>query len=101
MTTFKKRIVEQVLRNKGTNEAHFHEERRKDHIFFYFIVDGADTGIWTKVSHGPGKGQISDNLLHKMARRQLQINYRDFIGYITCANDCGDIAEILRRNGTI
>lgn len=101
MVSFNKGKVERALKSKGTDEAYFHEERKSDHVRFYLIVQGIDTGIWTKVSHGGGKKSINDWLINQMAKKQLKITKRDFLDYIGCNTDCDDIVEILRENGEL
>jgi len=100
MGGFKKDKVEKAFKTKGTERAYFNEVRAKDHIYYYFIVNGVDVGIWTKVSHGSGKSFIGDNLLSMMAK-QLHIKKQIMNEYFSCTKDCEDINKILVASGDI
>ena len=43
------------------------EEKQSSHTHLIFFIDGKKTSIYTFVSHG--KKEISDDLMHKMARQ--------------------------------
>ncbi len=75
----KVRHVVSGLKAKG-----FSEDREGHHIFLiYETLSGHKTEIRTRISHQSGGGDISDNLLARMAR-QMKLSRRDFDHLVDC-----------------
>lgn len=58
------------------------EEKHSSHVHLIFFIDGKKTSIFTFISHG--KKEISDNLMHKMAR-QLRLSHKQFCELVDCS----------------
>ena len=56
-----------------------------DHHFYRLFVDGKNTGIRTKISHG--EKEIGDNLLSQMAK-QTKLVKKDFLDLVDCPLEC-------------
>lgn len=76
MTTLKTDKIKTSLCKKG-----FQENKHKDHIYFYYFVDGKKSAVYTKISHGVN--EIDDALVGLMAR-QTKLKKSDFIKLIEC-----------------
>ncbi len=79
MTVLKVRFINSNLEKKG-----FVKAEESDHIWYTLQVNGLDTCIKTKVSHG--ESEISDPLISKMSK-QLHISKSVFIDLISCKID--------------
>ena len=55
-----------------------------------FFIDGKKTSISTFVSHG--KKEISDELMHKMAR-QLRLTHNQFCNLVDCSMSGKDLRD--------
>jgi hypothetical protein len=76
------RKVRQVV--SGLTAKGFFEDREGHHVFLiYETLSGHKTEIRTRISHQSGGGDISDNLLAKMAR-QVRLSRRDFEQLVDC-----------------
>jgi predicted RNA binding protein YcfA (HicA-like mRNA interferase family) len=67
-----------------------------DHHFYRLFVDGKNTGIRTKISHG--EREIGDNLLAQMAK-QTRLVMRDFLDLIDCPLSAAGYISKLRDGG--
>lgn len=76
----------------------FVEVTNRDHIYFWLVVDGKDTGIKTKVSHG--EVECNDRLLGFMAR-QVHLSRKDFDNLIDCKLGKESYLNLLRESGDI
>jgi hypothetical protein len=57
------------------------EEKQSSHTRLIYYIDGKKTSIVTFISHG--KKEISDELMHKMAR-QINLSYKQFCDVVDC-----------------
>jgi hypothetical protein len=69
-----------------------------NHHFYFLVVDGKTTGIFTKISHG--HDEISDKNLGRMAR-QMKISRREFDSFIDCKLTVDDYISQLRKEGKL
>jgi predicted RNA binding protein YcfA (HicA-like mRNA interferase family) len=67
-----------------------------DHKFYRLIVDGKNTGIRTKISHG--EKEISDGLLAQMAK-QTKLAKKEFLELVDCPLTYPRYLELLRERG--
>lgn len=58
------------------------EEKHSSHTHLIFFIDGKKTSLFTFISHG--KKEISDELMHKMAR-QLKLSHKQFCELVDCS----------------
>lgn len=57
------------------------KEKNTSHTHLIFFIDGKKTSIFTFISHG--KKEISDELMHKMAK-QLKLSHEQFCELVDC-----------------
>lgn len=67
-----------------------------DHHFYRLFVDGKNTGIRTKISHG--EKEIGDNLLGQMAK-QTRLVKKDFLDLVDCPLTIEQYHDKLRDAG--
>lgn len=67
-----------------------------DHHFYRLFVNGKNTGIRTKISHG--EKEIGDNLLAQMAK-QTKLVKKDFLDLVDCPLSEAKYLEKLREGG--
>lgn len=89
---FKPATCRRAYSNKGFKE----EKRKKDHCYYYLIVNNKKTHIHTKVSH-TNKKAISKNLFSKMAR-DLGVSPAFLREFIDCDKNYEDLLAILNLN---
>ena len=65
-----------------------------DHTFYRLFVDGKNTGIRTKISHG--EKEIHDGLLAQMAK-QTKLVKKEFLELIDCPLTLDQYLELLRE----
>ena len=87
MVHFKKRVVESALRKKGFLKKDSH------HRYYRLFVNGKDTGIYTKVSHGGG--DVTDFHIKYMAK-ELNIEKSEFVDLINCPLSKNGFINLLR-----
>ena len=88
-----KREVEAGLTGKGF------VRRPGDHNFFvYFTLDGQQTNITTKTSHGGRGKDIQDGLLAAMGR-QCRLSRKEFIDLVDCPLSRTEFEELLKTRG--
>jgi len=86
------REIDSALCKKG-----FRRETGGDHIcYFLRDVDGEDTNIKTKISHGVVSDTIGANLISRMAR-QLHLSKIQFLNFIDCSVSEEDYRTVLRE----
>jgi len=64
-----------------------------DHSFYILWVEGKNTGIRTKISHG--EKEIHDGLLAQMAK-QVKLGKKDFLNLVDCPLTSEQYLELLR-----
>ncbi|GMU22669.1 MAG: hypothetical protein AMXMBFR13_27540 [Phycisphaerae bacterium] len=67
-----------------------------NHTFYRLFVDGKNTGIRTKISHG--EKEIHDGLLSQMAK-QTRLVRKEFLDLIDCPMTGSQYIELLRERG--
>lgn len=67
-----------------------------DHAFYRLLVEGRNTGIRTKISHG--EKELSDNLLAQMARQTCLVK-KEFLDLVDCHMTSEQYLELLRERG--
>lgn len=65
-----------------------------DHTFYRLFVDGKNTGIRTKISHG--EKEIHDGLLAQMAK-QTKLVKKEFLELVDCPLTLERYLELLRE----
>jgi predicted RNA binding protein YcfA (HicA-like mRNA interferase family) len=65
-----------------------------DHTFYRLYVDGKNTGIRTKISHG--EKEIHDGLLAQMAK-QTKLVKKEFLELVDCPLTLERYLELLRE----
>jgi len=65
-----------------------------DHTFYRLFVDGKNTGIRTKISHG--EKEIHDGLLGQMAK-QTKLVKKEFLELVDCPLTLDQYLELLRE----
>jgi predicted RNA binding protein YcfA (HicA-like mRNA interferase family) len=65
-----------------------------DHTFYRLFVDGKNTGIRTKISHG--EREIHDGLLAQMAK-QTKLVKKEFLELVDCPLTLERYLELLRE----
>ncbi len=75
MTTIKARKVQNNMMRKGF------VPKVGDHVFLILQIDGAETRVRTKISHG--ETEIGDRLIKEMAR-QIGLSFNEFIDFASC-----------------
>ena len=65
-----------------------------DHTFYRLFVDGKNTGIRTKISHG--EKEIHDGLLAQMAK-QTKLIKKEFLELVDCPLTFERYLELLRN----
>ncbi len=86
MTTLKARKVQNNLMKKGF------VPRGGDHVFLVLHIDGAETRIRTKISHG--ETDIGDRLIKEMAR-QIGLTNEEFVDFASCKISGGDYVQMI------
>lgn len=89
----KTRKIDRALNKKG-----FTKDSSKDHHYFYLIVEGRKTSVYTRMSHG--ESEISKNLESLMAR-QLYLSKEQFKNLVDCPMTEQDFLRHLRSENII
>lgn len=74
------------------------EEKQSSHTHLIFFIDGKKTSIFTFISHG--KKEISDDLMHKMAR-QLKLSHKQFCELVDCSMNGDALKEYYLEEGIV
>ena len=74
------------------------EEKHSSHAHLIFFIDGKKTSIFTFISHG--KKEISNDLMHKMAR-QLKLSYKQFCELVDCSMNGETLMEYYLDEGIV
>jgi predicted RNA binding protein YcfA (HicA-like mRNA interferase family) len=90
--TRKNYIIANSLLKKGFEEKHL------SHTHLIFFIDGKKTSIFTFISHG--KKEISDDLMHKMAR-QLKLSHKQFCELVDCSMNEEALREYYLDEGIV
>ena len=69
------------IRRTLLNKLHAVEDAKRDHVFYYFEIQGKQHKA-TKLSHG-AIGQLDDNLLHLIAE-QLRLRKEELESLVEC-----------------
>lgn len=90
MTSLKARDVRSNLVAKGF------QERKGDHVFLHYYLEGHKTDIRTKISLG--EKEIGDGNIAKMSK-QIGLSKTDFVKFAECTMSAAEYAQIVRENG--
>jgi hypothetical protein len=85
--------IREALKAKG-----FHEDRSRDHYYYFLHYKGKKSSVFTKVSHG--EREIRAPLLSVMAR-QLKITKEQFSGLVICTLSGEDYVTLLIAQNTL
>lgn len=84
-------------REVGTNlERKGFTTSQGDHVFYRLFVNGKNTGIRTKISHG--EREIGDGLLGQMAKQTCLVK-KEFLELVDCPMTSERYLELLRERG--
>jgi predicted RNA binding protein YcfA (HicA-like mRNA interferase family) len=83
----KARDIREALRTKG-----FHEDRSRDHCYYFLHYNGKKSSVFTKISHS--EREIKAPLLSVMAR-QLKITKAQFSELVICTLRGDEYAALL------
>lgn len=86
MSTYKTRVIENALSQKGFKKKESHHKK------YTLYINGKRTSIYTFVSHGTK--EYGDNLLNKM-KNQLHISREELNDLIDCPLKHEDLVRIL------
>jgi hypothetical protein len=92
--SLKRNKIDSALTTKGFDKVN----KKKDHYYYYLMVNGMDVGIFTKMSRGSKAREIGEPLIGIMAK-QLRINRQQFYNLVDCTVEHDDYLDILRSNG--
>lgn len=76
------------------------DSKGRDHDYFFLIIGGKKTQIFTKISRGSSYKTIGDNLLGAMSR-QLKLTKREFLMLVECPLSAVQYRELLRTKQII
>ena len=74
------------------------EEKQASHRQMIIFINGQKTSIVTFISHG--KKEISDELMHKMAR-QLRLSHKQFCELVDCSMNGETLKEFYLDEGIV
>ncbi|WP_148208140.1 type II toxin-antitoxin system HicA family toxin [Methanosphaerula palustris] len=74
------------------------KEKNTSHTHLIFFIDGKKTSIFTFISHG--KKEISDELMHKMAK-QLKLSHEQFCELVDCSMNGETLREFYLDEGIV
>jgi len=87
--------ISRALQRKGFRKSN------SDHLkFIYFSISGRKTSVVTKISHGSGHKEISDENLARMAR-QCRLSRAEFDDLIDCPLSREEFERRLKHTGQI
>jgi hypothetical protein len=90
---FDARKVARSLSNKGFRRV------ENDHTFFHLYVDGKDSGVFTKISHGEKEiGTPLAKRMQQQLRLQSTASFRDLV---ECPLTYEEYVKLLRDAGVI
>lgn len=78
MSQVARRDIEAALTKKG-----FTLDSSGDHDYYYLTVNGAKTGIYTKLSRGTRYREIQSPLVAKIAE-QIGLSKTEFMNFVNC-----------------
>jgi predicted RNA binding protein YcfA (HicA-like mRNA interferase family) len=88
----KARVVSTSLTKKGFTAG------GGDHEFYRLFIEGKNTGIRTKISHG--EKEIHDGLLGQMAK-DTRLSKREFLELVDCSLKGDAYVSLLRDRGDL
>lgn len=96
MAVRKRRDVKRALKKKGFVQ----ESKKRDHDFYFYVVCGEKTEIYTYVSRGKKYVDLSDNLIAAMSR-QLKLTKAKFLELVDCPLTATGYRAFLEDEGHI
>lgn len=88
--------IRQALIRKGFIEV----SKNRDHDFFYLLVDGKKSNIFTKLSRGSSYKDYSDSLVNDVYK-QIRLTKKQFLDYIECKLELQGYLQFLRDQQVI
>jgi len=76
------------------------EQRGRDHDYYWFVVGGQYSSIYTKVSRGTKYKTIDDSGVAKMAR-QVNLTRKQFVSLVTCIMSRSEFETDMRNRGLL
>jgi|SRR5665213_327689 len=93
---FKQKVAVMLLLDLGKSKGF--QLKEGDHAFYRLFIDGKNSGIRTKISHG--EKEIHDGLLGQMAK-DTKLAKREFLDLVDCPMMHGQYLAILRERGHV
>jgi hypothetical protein len=75
-------------------------EKSAGHIQLYLFVDGKKTSVFTRLSHGSGHREYSDDLVGMVAR-QIGLTKGEFVEFVDCRLEFVPYVGLLRQRSRI
>ena len=92
MSAIKTKVIESALLRKGFRRLNTHHE------YFWLYVDGRQTFVQTKLSHG--LSEYGDDLLAKMSKK-LGISKKQLLALVSCSLEYEEYVAYLQQTGRI
>ena len=93
-----KKIVPRDTAQKSLSHKGFRKEPSKDHVYFFHVVDGKESGIKTKFSHTKSFKDIAGDILG-MITKQLKLNTsQETFDFLDCKMTEEKYNEIALKN---
>ena len=86
--------IRYALTHKGFQEG----RRARDHDFYWLVVNGKRTAVFTKLSTGTGHRTYRDGLVKKVAA-QVKLTVPQFKQYVSCSMSHDEYLRVLRERG--
>lgn len=93
MASLKTAKIAKSLTHKG-----FREVEGRDHIFYFFYLNGKKTSVFTKMSHSDE--EIGDKLIKNM-KNQMKLSKEQFFDFVKCTLTEEEYTKYLLDNGYI
>lgn len=75
-------------------------EKNKDHDFFYFVVDGRKSQVYTKLSRGTDYKTLGNGIVAKIAK-QMRLSKKELHTFVECSLTKEGYAQKLYDLGVI
>lgn len=88
--------IRKALKGKG----YFEVTKKKDHDFFYLILNGVKHPVFTKLSRGSSYKNYSDDLVRDVYK-QIRLSKTEFLEYVECSLRFEDYVKLLLERNII
>jgi hypothetical protein len=93
-----RKLVPRDTAQRSLGQKGFRVDPSKDHIFFFHVVDGKETGIKTKISHTKSFKEITGDILG-MITKQLKLDTsQQTFEFLDCKMSATQYNEIALKN---